>query len=116
MNAFVCSNSRVTAAECRTQPTAPFGSLVDAAAALAAHARMPAGRVINNQNAAAEDAAARDEWLAERRRQHAEYRARVAARLKAIQAERAKMVAREADARRRARIKANQASHAEAVT
>lgn len=88
----------------------------DQSVALAAHARMPAGRVINKQNAAAEDAAAREEWLAERRRQHAEYRARVAARLKAIQAERAKMVAREADARRRARIKANQAAHAEAVT
>jgi hypothetical protein len=76
---------------------------------------MPAGRVINKQNAAVEDAQAREEWLAERRRESVEYRARVAARLREIQAERAKLVAREADARRRARIKANQAAYAAAT-
>ena len=44
----------------------------DQSPGLAAHERMPAGRVINKQNAAVEDAQAREEWLAERRRQHAE--------------------------------------------
>lgn len=74
-------------AECGTTPEQPFAPLVDSAAALAAHERMPAGRVINKQNAAVEDAQAREEWLAERRRESVEYRARVAARLRALQEE-----------------------------
>ena len=69
------------------------------------HARIPAGRVINKQNAAAaEDAAAREEWLAGSDGSALEHRARVAV------GRAGKMVARRC---RQARIKATKPSQAE---
>lgn len=74
MLGHACPNSHVEAVECRNvrSEANPF----DFAAGLAAHARMPVGRTINLQNAAAEDAKAHEEWLAERRAQWADERAR----------------------------------------
>lgn len=106
MNAFDCPNSRVTAAECGTAPARPFGPLVDSAAALAAHERMPAGRVYDKLNAASEDARLIAEAL-EARRLHD---AAVRAKYKALMKERARERGRINEANRRARVQVQKAS------